>query len=883
MRLPFVKTLIGLSAGLLILTDGTWMLRTFEPQEEIPDEHRFRKVVLSEDIADPTDMDILPDGSILITEQKGTLKLYKPATRKTVTAGKLPIINAPEAGLMSVALDPKFSANRWVYLLYSPDSPAGKKVNYLSRFTFRNDSIDKQSEKVVLEIPDHRACCHSGAGLTFDPAGNLYITTGDNTNPFGTNYAPQDEREGRTAYDAQRTSANTQDLRGKVLRIHPEPDGSYTVPAGNLFADKAQGRPEIYIMGCRNPYKLTVDKRTNFLYWGEVGPDASDDDPKGPRGYDEINQARTAGNHGWPYFIGDNYAYAEVDFRTDSVGPRYNPAAPENPSVNNTGARQLPPARKPLIWYPYDQSEQFPQLGSGGRTIVMGQFYYHTPQNPSPVRFPAYFDGALFIGEWMRNWIKVVRLEPDGSLDRIEDFMPSTSFNKPVGVKFGNDGALYVLEFGSLWGGNNDSRLVRVEYIKGNRPPVAALSADQLTGPAPLRVRFSPKGTFDYDKGDGLTYAWSFAGGGTQATGEEPEYVFTKPGVYEVKLTVRDKAGASSSATTRITVGNSIPRVTVQRLGRSPFYGDTVHYAVAVEDAEDGSLAAGTIDPTRVKVTLEYLPEGNVALDGKGQPVTAALRGGTWIAESDCKACHAESKKSVGPAFNEIAGHYAAKKDDPKLIDKLATKILQGGYGVWGEVNMSAHPQLSREVAAEMVRYILSLNSGKTPPQPLSAKGSFATGLSTGNRTGTYLLRAAYTDKGGQGVGPLANETVLLLRSPKVPARDFDQVYEVKKTDILSNVNKDGYALLKNIDLTGIRSITCRTATETKGSTIELRLGSPTGKLLGRTDVPVGKWKDWQDLKVPIEPIEGSHDLYLVFKNRLYVLSLLELEWVYFE
>jgi cytochrome c len=79
-------------------------------------------------------------------------------------------------------------------------------------------------------------------------------------------------------------------------------------------------------MGCRNPYRITVDKRTDIPYWGEVGPDASDNSPKGPRGYDELNQGKQAGNYGWPYFIGDNEAYARVDFDNDSVGRKNDPA-----------------------------------------------------------------------------------------------------------------------------------------------------------------------------------------------------------------------------------------------------------------------------------------------------------------------------------------------------------------------------------------------------------------------------------------------------------------------------------------------------------------------------------------------------------------------------
>ncbi len=60
-------------------------------------------------------------------------------------------------------------------------------------------------------------------------------------------------------------------------------------------------------MGNRNPYRISVDQHTGFLYWGEVGPDAGENSEKrGPRGYDEMNQARKAGYYGWPLFVGDN-------------------------------------------------------------------------------------------------------------------------------------------------------------------------------------------------------------------------------------------------------------------------------------------------------------------------------------------------------------------------------------------------------------------------------------------------------------------------------------------------------------------------------------------------------------------------------------------------
>jgi cytochrome c len=364
-----------------------------------------------------------------------------------------------------------------------------------------------------------------------------------------------------------------------------------------LFEDTTQGRPEIFAMGCRNPYKITVDKTTNIVYWGEVGPDASDNDEKGPRGYDEINQAKKSGNYGWPYFIGNTEPYAQVDFTNNTVGVKNNPQAPANPSVYNTGLKNLPPVQAPLIWYPYDKSDVFPQLGSGGRTAIAGPFYTYNAQNNSSIAFPEYFDHAFFISDWMRNWIKVVRLTKEDKLERIEDFMPASTFQKPISLKFGPDGALYVLEFGSLWGGNADSKLVRVEYIKGNRPPVAEVKVDKLAGSLPLKVQFSAGGSHDYDEGDKLTYQWTFEGKQIQSDKKEAAYTFSRPGAYKVKLTVHDKEGKSDTASVLIKVGNSIPNVALNVNNTGMFYSDTIRYRVAVTDKEDGSTQKRSIDP----------------------------------------------------------------------------------------------------------------------------------------------------------------------------------------------------------------------------------------------------------------------------------------------
>ncbi|GAA3156304.1 hypothetical protein GCM10017687_87840 [Streptomyces echinatus] len=248
---------------------------------------------------------VLPDRSVLHTSRDGELRLTD-AAGNTRVAGKLDVYAHDEEGLQGVGVDPDFTHNRFIYLYYAPplNTPAGDApetgtaadfapfdgVNRLSRFVLNTDgTLDKASEKKILDVSTTRGlCCHVGGDIDFDADGNLYLSTGDDSNPFRSDgYSPLDERADRNpGFDAQRTAGNTNDLRGKILRIKVDADGSYSIPDGNLFAPgTARTRPEIYAMGFRNPFRFSVDKKTGIVYVGDYGPDAGAANPgRGPAG-----------------------------------------------------------------------------------------------------------------------------------------------------------------------------------------------------------------------------------------------------------------------------------------------------------------------------------------------------------------------------------------------------------------------------------------------------------------------------------------------------------------------------------------------------------------------------------------------------------------------
>ncbi|MFT4033396.1 MAG: PQQ-dependent sugar dehydrogenase [Siphonobacter sp.] len=917
----FPRPLSLFTRGLLLLGLASFTLQD-HPQK--PDESRFTTVVVAEDLDEPMMFDVLKDGTAYIIERKGALKKYDPSSNSVSLIADIPVntkytsaegvVREAEEGLMGLSLDPGFEKNHWIYLYYA--HPTEKK-HILSRFTLEDDQLVDGSEKKMLEVTTQReVCCHTGGGMAWDKAGNLFLTVGNNT---GNQQAAQtDERPGRSSWDDQGHAGNTNDLRGKILRIHPEPNGTYTIPEGNMFPKGTpKTRPEIYTMGHRNPWRIFVDSKTGYIYWGEVGPDANEDSEIGPRGYDEMNQARGPANFGWPWFVGENQAFPVFDYAANKPLAKKDPNKPINDSPNNTGLRELPPAQPAFISYPYGVSEKFPLVGSGSRSATGGPIYHRSdfknPQRP----WPAYYEGKWITTDFSRGWIMAVTMDANGDYVSMERVLPSYKPVQPIDIKFAPNGDLYLLEYGTNWFRKSDnSRLTRIEYNGGNRKPLVEASASKKGGTVPFKVTLLSEGTKDYD-GDALKYQWKVTsvGGAPQVFNTaNPSVTLTKAGVYTATLTVTDPKGAKNSKSVKIIAGNEAPAVGVNLMGNQSFFfsDKPISYAVQVSDKEDGSLTDGKIKPDNVAMSIDYTSEGfdyaEVIQSQRSVDATTKFAvAQTLISQSDCKVCHQINTKSVGPMFTEVANKY---KGQPGAEAYLINKIRNGGSGVWGEVSMAAHPNMSVADADVIVKYILSINDKTLSSLPL--EGKYNVKVPEGdNGKGSVIIRAAYTDRGASGakIPTQTSEQMIVLRSPVVQASDAKDIKGVdlkakglSGKGLVAVAYPNTYLGFKHLDLTGIKALVLDASAQKRegavGGMIEVRLGSPTGEQIGLFDLTVAPEVDVAKLMAEMESEEkknnqagnkkkaaavnpfavklvtinlkdtkGFHDVYFVFKN----------------
>jgi glucose/arabinose dehydrogenase/chitodextrinase len=332
----------------------------------------------------------------------------------------------------------------------------------------------------------------------------------------------------------------SQDLnspRGKVHRIFP--DG--LAPTDNPFYDgNGPHWDSVWAYGLRNPFRASFDPPSGRLYIGDVGGNTQS------TAKEELDVGARGANYGWP---------------------------------DSEGACSAP-CTSPLYTYAHN----------GSNAAITGGFVYRGNQFPSSMR------GNYFFADYARHWIKRLTLDANGNVSGVFNFEPisgSESAGDIVYLTEGPDGALYYVDLGysDISGTFGVSKIRRIRYTQSNQAPVALVSANPTSGPAPLAVTFSSAGSMD-PEGQPITYSWDF-GDGTSSTASNPVHTYAQPGQYVVRLTVSDGVNSSLSTPLTITVGNPpTATITSPADGRVFRAGDVINYTGDATDPEDGSLPA---------------------------------------------------------------------------------------------------------------------------------------------------------------------------------------------------------------------------------------------------------------------------------------------------
>jgi len=544
----------------------------------------------------------------------GTIHSWDPRTKQVKLLTTLKVMGnrgsgselvKNEEGLVGITLDPNFADNGWFYVFWMPHESIDR-VNRVgqrtvSRFTYdkANQSIDQATRKDLLHWDTQiHSCCHAGGGMTFDESGNLFIGSGDNNSSGGSDgYSGNnwtEEFAGLSFQDARRTAGNTNNLNGKILRIHPEPDGTYSIPDDNLFTGQEGGggkaRPEIYVMGVRNIARIAWDKANHWLTAAWVGPDAGAPSPElGPAKYETATIITQPGNHGWPYCMGDRQPYRDRSTTDASVLTGwYDCDNPKNESPRNTGLVNLPPVRDNMIWYSpqgggpvfpkrtdgsglptYVQSETTytqPYLTGGGQAIMDGPTYHRSQVDVnSGVAWPAYWENKWFIGDESNGNNRVsIMVNPDtatsaGAPAFAEDLrriIPpgsngTTQLQSWMDAKFGADGALYMLDYGGgFFTLHGNQKLIRITYQGGQATPnPSQATAISATPSTPRTIAFSS------NRVGGVAWQWDFGDGTKGSTAPHPNHTYKRYGTFQATLKVTYADGEVVTSTIPVTAG----------------------------------------------------------------------------------------------------------------------------------------------------------------------------------------------------------------------------------------------------------------------------------------------------------------------------------------
>ena len=360
------------------LGDGPFMFESYEQRQ-------LKVSVMAKGLSHPWSMAFLPGGDILITERVGRLRLVRngmlqpnpvPGTPKVVSLGTM-------AGLMDIALHPRFAENKWIYISYHKPMGTGAgwdgkesplASNSILRGTWDGDQLTDVKDVFVADDVDMEV-----SRLAFGQDGKLYMTIGGpGTGPHESLDRPQ----------------HGDDYAGKILRMND--DGS--LPKDNPFVGRTGFKPYVFSMGHRNQLGLAINPYNGEVWSGE----------QGPNGGDEINVILPGKNYGWPL----------VSYGSDYRGPRF--------ATSKAGATFEEPR---LFWTP--------AIALSGMTFYNGDRFTNWKRN--------LFVGGMREGEIARTGQLVRIVFNDNWQELRRESLLRDLHQRIRDVRQGPDGLLYVI------------------------------------------------------------------------------------------------------------------------------------------------------------------------------------------------------------------------------------------------------------------------------------------------------------------------------------------------------------------------------------------------------------------------------------------------------
>jgi glucose/arabinose dehydrogenase len=610
---------ILLSLLLVLATAASWLAApTSARAATLPP--GFQESVVFSGLSNPTVVRFSPDGRVFVAEKSGVIKVFDSLSDPTpdVFADlNANVHNFWDRGLLGMALAPNFPADPYVYVLYAYDhilgspapapqwgtpgvysdpcpTPPGATADgcvvsgRLSRLQASGNAMTG-AEQVLIEDWCQQYPSHSIGTVEFGPDGALYASGGDGAsfnfadwgqdgaplNPCGdppggpgTVLSPPTAEGGALRSQDVRTTGDPTGLDGTVIRVDPATGKPLPTNPQAGAADLNQAR--ILAYGLRNPFRLTARPGTNEIWVGDVGWND----------WEEINRIQGTSsmvNFGWPCYEGGS-----------GVSNRQAGYDSANLNLCENLYTQSGAVTAPHFAYHHTARVVAGETCPTGSSSTAGlEFEFAASGNT----YPAEYDNALFFADYSRDCIWVMPKGADGlpAPGLVRSFVAGAA--NPVNLETGPGGDLFYVDF-------DGGTIRRISYASTNQSPVARLTATPTTGAAPLSVAFDGSTSTD-PEGGALSFAWDLDGDGAfdDATAVSPSYTYTSNGVYTAVLRVTDNAGASATASTTITVGNTAPTATINTpaAGTTWKVGDVLTFSGSATDAQDGILPASAL------------------------------------------------------------------------------------------------------------------------------------------------------------------------------------------------------------------------------------------------------------------------------------------------